>query len=92
MYCTQFSACKNSRGTENRTVIDNRTLMQNITIIEHRTASISEKFDENMTISVKRIVMKISLILNKELQVYQEIQRKHDNQYEIDGRKKYHCH
>ena len=38
------SVLVNSRGTENRTVIDNRTLMQNITEIEHRTASISQKF------------------------------------------------
>ena len=45
-----------------------------------------------MTISVNWTIMRISQSLSTELQVYQEIQRKHDNQCEMDSHEKYYCH
>ena len=45
-----------------------------------------------MTISVNWTMIRIAQSLGTELQVYLEIQRKHENQNQIDCREKYHCH
>ena len=36
--------------------------------------------------------MKNMTVIERKIHIYQEIQRKHDNQCEIDDREKYHCH
>ena len=59
--------------------IDNMTFMQSVTVIECRTASISGNSKKTYQSVSTRQSCKISQILKAELQVYQEIQRKHHN-------------
>ena len=59
--------------------IDNMTFMQSVTVIECRTASISGNSKKTYQSVSTRQSCKILQILKAELQVYQEIQRKHHN-------------